>query len=172
MTKQEHWASIKADFMAHVPEQYTVQPIEIDTDSKYYHPTIIIDDDYWIKGQADICQTISSNPVKEYVYGIRLECFYECSCLKYSLGFEIGTYENMKRVLENWTKYKPWIDKYIEVQKVITNNMKLLQDVENKIQSELLQQKFDNDDAIECVNKLLTVKNFIEDERLIERFGV
>ena len=50
--------------------------------------------------------------------------------------------------------------------------MKLLQDVENKIQSELLQQKFDNDDAIECVNKLLTVKNFIEDERLIERFGV
>jgi len=171
MTKQEHWASIKADFMTHVPEQYTVQPIEIDTDSKYYLPTIIIDDDYWIKGQANICQAISSNPVKEYVYGIRLECFYECGCLKYSLGFELGNYEDMQRLFENWIEYKSWIDKYVGVQKSICDNMRLLEYVQNKIQNKLLQQKFDKDEAAECVNKLLTVKNFIEDERLIERFG-
>ena len=54
MTKQEHLGFNQSRFYGSVPEQYTVQPIEIDTDSKYYHPTIIIDDDYWIKGQADM----------------------------------------------------------------------------------------------------------------------
>lgn len=172
MTKLEHWNSIKSEFSANVPEAYTIEIIGMDAQDCYYHPTVYIDDIYSIRGQANI-----SNPKHEWsqvsnnVYGLSLEAKYEHNNVIETLSFAIDEYEDMNRVLSNWKDYKPFIDKYVEIQKTICDNEDLLKSIKYSIQENILRKKFAHDEQLACVERLLKVKNFIEDNRLLERFG-
>lgn len=172
MTKLEHWNLIKAEFSTNVPEPYSIEVADMDAPNCYYHPVIHIDDVYSIKGQAN-----TNNPEHEWskasndVYAISLEAKYEHNNVIETLSFAIDEYEDMNRVLSNWKDYKPFIDKYAEIQKTICDNEDLLKSIKYSIQDNILRKKFAHDEQLACVERLLKVKNFIEDERMIEKFG-
>lgn len=77
----------------------------------------------------------------------------------------------MEKILSNWQEYKTFIDKYLAVQKSICDNMDVLKNIQSTIQTTILQEKFNKDEQARCVKDLMEVKNFIEDERMIEKFG-
>lgn len=172
MNKYEHWDSIKSNFLSHIPEQYSPQVTGLDKEDTYYHVSISIDDTYSIVGQSHIKNEKSDySSDSDNIYALRLEAMYAHNYQQKSLSFDIGDYKQMEKILFNWQEYKPFIDKYLAVQKAICDNIDVLSNIRSTIQTTILQEKFNKDEQARCVKDLMEVKNFIEDERMIEKFG-
>lgn len=161
-SKIQKWEFLKKEILPMIPNQYKIDVEGLDDDSEYFHPIIKLEDDIVIRGQADTRN--------DYVYGWDLQVKQQVGVWIKTVGFNIESLEKLNRILINWDKYKTKIKQYIEINKTINENIDMLQEIQNNIQDNLLNDMFLREDRKNCLNKLFTVKEWIENERVIENY--
>lgn len=67
--KKQHWKSIKKEFIEKIPKQFKVDVKDLESNSsKYYHPIIVLNEDYIIHAQSYpdnvCCVHVASSSVK------------------------------------------------------------------------------------------------------------
>jgi hypothetical protein len=164
--KIEKWETIKKQIIEVVPDSYTIAVEGLDDDSQYFHPVISIDEGLIIRGQSDIN---GNNKSGVYAWGLRTE--YPLGMFIHTIEFPIDDLEHIKKILDNWQKYKTKIAQYIDVCKNIEQNIAMLKEIQNTIQRNLLYDTFLREDRKKCLQQLFNVKEWIENERVIEKYS-
>lgn len=162
--KLRKWEILKIEILSSIPSEYTIDVEDLEReDNKYFHPFIKVNDDIVIKGQCDI----DTNRI----YGWGLETKQQTCGLIYTVSLNIDSFDQVIRVLTNWGKYKNKVMQYIEISKSINENIEMLKEIQGNIQSKLLNDNFQEEDKKECLDKLFKVKEWIENERIIEKYS-
>jgi len=162
-SKIKKWEMIKKGLLSIIPAEYTVDVEGLNDDSKYFHPIIKVENEIIIQGQGD-----TDN---DDIYAWRLQVEQIVGHSIYIVGFDIEGLKQISRILENWNKYKDKIKQYLEVNKIINQNIGMLQEIKTNIQNNLLNDTFTQEERRECLSKLFEVKEWIENERIIEKYS-
>ncbi len=162
--KIRKWETLKSEILSAIPSEYIIDVEDLEReDNKYFHPYIKINDDIVIKGQCDIDT--------DRIYGWGLETKQYTGGLIYTVSLNIESFDQVIRVLTNWDKYKDKLIHYIEISKLINENIEMLKSIKSNIEYKLLNDVFDEEDKKECLDKLFKVKEWIENERIIEKYS-
>jgi len=162
--KKQKWEILKQELLSMIPKKFKIKAEDLDNDGKYFHPVIEVEDNIIIRGQADI-----DNNDRIYAWSIQTHQTIGC-CIR-TVSFDINDQNQINKILVNWDKYKIKIKKYLEISKIINENINMLQEIKNNIQCNLLNNTFTDEDRKECLNKLFSVKEWIENERIIENYS-
>jgi hypothetical protein len=162
--KKQKWETLKKELLVVVPKEYKISVDGLEYDDKYFHPYIVVEDDIVIKGQADIDNN-------NRIYGWGLQTKHSAGCYLYTINFCIEDENKITNILADWDMYKNRIKKYLEISKTINTNINMLQEIKNNIESNLLNNTFTQEERKDCLNKLFTVKEWIENERIIENYS-
>ncbi len=162
--KKQKWETLKKELLVVVPKEYKISVDGLEDDSKYFHPFIVVEDDIAIRGQADI-----DDNNKIYAWGLQVK--QSVGRFLYTIDFRIDDENKIANILSNWDTYKNRIKKYLEICKIINTNINMLQEIKNNIESNLLNDTFTQEDRKECLSKLFIVKEWIENERIIENYS-
>lgn len=146
-----------------IPQNYKIGIEGLDDENKYFHPFIKVEDDIIIKGQGDI--------ETDYIYAWELEVQQTLEPYMHTISFTIEDLGELNKVLANWNIYKDKVKQYLEVCKTINENINMLQEIKTSIEANLLSDLWLKDSRKECLDKLFTVKEWIENERIIENYS-
>ena len=157
------WEILKKIILEFIPENYTINVKGLDDDSEYFHPVINIENDVVITGQSDV------NHSDDNVYAWTLRTHQDIGVYTKVIEFNIDGLEQIKKILEDWQDYRIKIMQYIDMCKIINQNIEMLQEIKGNIQGNLLCDTFLKEDRDKCLKNLFVVKEWIENERLIDR---
>lgn len=144
--KQEHWNSIKDEFLKNIPEKYSFELVGFRENTEYYHPTIQLEDGLRIRSQCSLGH--------ENVYAIHLEKTLNLSPNIYTVTVYFEDYSTLNDFLENYESRVEIAKKYLiqqeslikiknKIEKSMTNltHISYLEDVDklkdSKIKKEL-----------------------------------
>ena len=162
-TKLSKWEILKQQLLDVIPPNYTISVEGLDNDSIYFHPIINVNEDIVVRGQAD------EGSREIYAWGLAIKNPIGKSL--YRIVFNIEGLDHIKRLLNNWQKYKVKVMQYIDICKIIQQNIEMLREIQTTIEDKLLLDTFIQEDKKQCLQKLFQVKEWIENERIIEKYG-
>lgn len=162
-TKLSKWEILKQQLLDVIPPNCTISVEGLDNDSIYFHPIINVDEDMVFRGQSDVR---SHN-----IYAWRLVIRNPLWGSLYKSEFNIEGLDHIKRLLNNWQKYKVKIMQYVDICKIIQQNIEMLREIQTTIENKLILDTFLQEDKKQCLQKLFQVKEWIENERIIEKYG-
>lgn len=164
--KVKQWEEVKKEILSSIPKKYKIEVEGLDADDKYFHPIIKIEDDIIIKGQGDIDINKSAG-----IYAWRLQIKQHVGCYIKTVEFDIKNLDHLNKVLSRWDTYKDKIKQYLELCKTINENIEMLEDIKRNIEGSLLFDIFEQEKRKKCLDNLFTVKEWIENERIIENYS-
>lgn len=153
--KKEHWKSIKADFLKIIPESFQIDVEDLDNESDYYHPVILVEENIIIRGQCDINT--------EYVYGLDIK-FNEFNGHTYSIS--INDYKELVFLLSDWDRLKVRIIESMDKCKLIYQMEEELKKVRDNLMSCAILEISDREKMLNAKDSLYKVTEFIENNRL------
>lgn len=119
-----------------------------------------------IKGQGNIDTNKSAG-----IYAWRLQIEQHVGGYIKIVGFDIENLDHLNKVLSNWDLYKDRIKQCLQLCKTINENIEMLEDVKRNIEGSLLFDIFEQEKRKKCLDNLFTVKEWIENERIIENYS-
>lgn len=155
------WELLKKSILEILPKDIKIAVEGLDNESKYFHPTIKIDN-YIIRGQGDIGT--------DHIYAWGIEVEQRLNSFIHTISLGIDNLEQLKQVIVGWKKYKPKIEAYLEICKTINENIELLAEIKRNIEGNLINDTLTEEKRMACVNNLFNVKEWLENERIIENY--
>ena len=158
--KKQHWKSIKKDFIDKIPKQFKIDVEELESkSSKYYHPIIILNEDYIIHSQSD------PDNDNIYAFEIRLKNPINVGCFNYTFPLYIDNDEILNYVLNNFSKIDDKLKKAHSEIKKIYEMIDSLQKVINTISHNTILEIIDQNKLKQSIRSLEEVTEYLENQR-------
>ena len=161
--KIKKWEEIKDSVLSAIPEEYKVETKGLKNDSEYFHVIVKLDENLIAEGQCDVRDDAD-------IYGWTIDIEQIISPFKHNISIRVRVddLEHLERVLNNWEHYKGKIFEYVDICKKINENIRMLEEIKTTIEGNLLHETFREEDRKKCFEKLFDVKEYIENNRVLE----
>ena len=157
--KQKHWKSIKKEFIDKIPKQFKVEVDDINADSVYYHPKIILNNELSIYCQCDLQNKCVYAPTLTSDTQITLGNYV------YTISLYLNDDEQLKYVLNNFLKIEEKINSAMKEIRKIYELMDSLQTVVNNISSTFIEEIIDQHKLKQSIRSLEEVTEYLENQR-------
>lgn len=158
--KKKQWKIAKKEWIKNIPKKYKIEIDGLNSNQKYYHPIITLDDDISIKGQGDT----ESNSI--YGEKVLLNKKLINGGFLYEISIDVNSLEQLEYLVNNFDKIKDKLNKrFCEIEKIhiFRNNLKVLQ--ENIIYNSI-QKHIDIPKTNKSIKDMYEITEFLENERL------
>lgn len=158
--KKKKWKSLKTKWLENVPPEYKIQVEDIEDESEYYHPIIIINKDVSIRAQGDI----NSN----YIYGesFRLNKEQAVGGLLFDISLYINDRTQFEYIVNNFNDIEEKLIKGLENIKKINLHIKSLEIVRDNIIHNSICELIDKSKLQDSISRIYEVSEYLENERL------
>ena len=158
--KKQHWKSIKKEFIEKIPKQFKVDVKDLESNSsKFYHPIIVLNEEYIIHCQADTDLNYS------YAFSLELKNPITIGHFVHTLSININNDEHLSYILNNFEKVEEKLKKAQGEIKKLYEMKESLQKVITTISYNTILEIIDQNQLKQSIRSLEEVTEYLENQR-------